>query len=324
MQHWNDSGVHITNLKHGEVVHTVHLDANLNVSSSAEGTVLVGMMLESTLYVNNDKGKSGDNGSDSTAGSSNEESTAVDPIPGTAVPMAGATSSSTSVRAANIPARTQPPLGLLTFVGLVSDYDVVVADDQSVVITDLYCEQLKVGHLVLTGTGKGLAPGRVTIQGVKSGSYTAAWATVDDYYGSLLYSNSFFMEKSYPQWQVNVKGSREFNLTMLANAFDATNAKYLDINRQPGSAAAAGGDTSGPGALGLKLRMGLGSLLDSGAGLTNLIANAASNFTDLDLGQTRPPLRDQVGDKTLWHVHVGLDDFRMLGALDLALNHPNL
>jgi hypothetical protein len=31
-----------------------------------------------------------------------------------------------------------PPLGFLTFIGLVDEYDVIVEDDQSVVVADLY------------------------------------------------------------------------------------------------------------------------------------------------------------------------------------------
>ena len=48
-----------------------------------------------------------------------------------------------------------PSLGFLTFIGLVDDFDVVVQDDQSVVMADLYCEQLRIGHLRLSGP-KGL------------------------------------------------------------------------------------------------------------------------------------------------------------------------
>ena len=49
-------------------------------------------------------------------------------------------------------------------------------DDQSIVIEDLYCEQLKVGHLMLSGradsTASAGAGGRVVVQGIKSESDT--------------------------------------------------------------------------------------------------------------------------------------------------------
>ena len=149
---WNGtSTIHITGLAAGETVHAIHLDGNVNVSDSAAGTVLVGMMIQSSLHINK-----------------------------------GASSAGTLSQQA-VPARSPtdpPPLGFLTFIGLVDDYDVVAQDDQSVVIEDLYCEQLKVGHLLLSGSG-GTVPGRVVIQGIKSESDTAAYALIDNYHGSL-------------------------------------------------------------------------------------------------------------------------------------------
>jgi hypothetical protein len=56
-----------------------------------------------------------------------------------------------------------------------------------------------------------------------------AFATVDNYFGSLFYMSSFFMEKAYPQWQISQTGSRQFNLTLLGNVFDATNEVFLSI-----------------------------------------------------------------------------------------------
>ena len=146
---WNGtSTIHISSLAAGETVHAIHLDGNVNVSDSAAGTVLVGMLIQSTLNVN--KGGSAD---------------------------------SMAQQAAPARSPTEPAaLGFLTFIGLVDDYDVVVKDDQSVVIEDLYCEQLKTGHLLLSGSG-GATPGRVVIQGIKSESDTAAYAEIDNYHG---------------------------------------------------------------------------------------------------------------------------------------------
>lgn len=112
-------------------MHTVHLDANLNVTDSDQGTVLVGMMIQSVLSVN---GK-----------------------PKPALPTAVAPKPS------KIP--PPPPLGFLTFIGLATELDVMIDDDQSAVFADLYAEQLQKGHLSLSGTGVGTVPGRVTIQG---------------------------------------------------------------------------------------------------------------------------------------------------------------
>ena len=37
VQAWNDTGIHVMNLRKGDVVHAVHLDSNLNITSSSEG-----------------------------------------------------------------------------------------------------------------------------------------------------------------------------------------------------------------------------------------------------------------------------------------------
>ena len=63
-------------------------------------------------------------------------------------------------------------------------------DDQSVVITDYYSEQIKTGHLIMSGSGKPKAsPGRVTISAVKSDCYKPNEITVDNYHGTLVYAN---------------------------------------------------------------------------------------------------------------------------------------
>jgi hypothetical protein len=241
-EHWNGSAtIHISGLAAGETVHAIHLDGNVNVSDSAAGTVLVGMMIQSSLHINK----------------------------GTAATPAG--------RSPTDP----PPLGFLTFIGLVDDYDVVVQDDQSVVIEDLYCEQLRTGHLLLSGSGaENTVPGRVVVQGVKSNSYTSAFAEIDNYHGSLYYQSSGFLEKSFPAWEFTQTGSAEFNMTLIANDFDTNDADFL------------------------KITMGAGGK----KGSLNLIANSASNFSDIACGQASPPLPDKVADPSMWLVHQALDD----------------
>ena len=253
---WNGTGtLHVHALGSGESVHAIHLDGNLNVSDSSEGTVLVGMMIQATVHVN------------------------------------AAAETKASARKPTDP----PALGFLTFIGLVDDYDVVVEDDQSVVIEDLYCEQLKVGHLMLSGSGSGSSPpGRVVVQGVKSESDTPAYAVINNYHGSLFYMSSMFLEKQFAQWEITQTGASEFNLTLIGNDFDANDLNPLQITL---------------GAGGKK-----GSL--------NLIANSASNLSDVNCGQAKPPLPDKISDESLWLVHEALDDFRRLGVGDLMWNHP--
>ena len=242
-------------------MHAVHLDTNLIVNGSAAGTVLVGMMIQSVLTVNS--GDASHSGSDVSRGAS-----------------------------------AAPPLGFLTFIALTQPHDTIVNDDQTtVVLADMYEEQ-QPGHLVLSGSSAGSSAGktqgRVTIQGVKSELTSPQFATVDNYEGSLFVMGTFFMEKSFPQWQINQTGSREFNLTMLGNNFDSA-------------------DSVSP----------LGVYMTHPENL-NLVANTRSNFSDVGLGANMGAMEDVVNDPSNWLVHEALDDFRRLGLADLRLNHPQL
>ena len=173
-------------------------------------------------------------------------------------------------------------------------HDLVVQDDQSVVIADLYEEQ-QPSHLSLSGTGKSSSPGRVTIQGVKLMITTPVAATIDNYYGSLFYMSAFFMEKSFPSWQFTQTGSRDFNLTMLGNNFDTTSLDPAPFQAK------------------LSKQTGL-----------NMLGNALSNFSDLGLGQAFAPFPDVQNDPSNWLVYTALDDFRRLGLADLSFNHPTV
>ena len=80
--------------------------------------------------------------------------------------------------------------------------------------------------------------------------------------------SSMFLEKSYSAWEITQTGSAEFNLTLIGNDFDANDQQFLKI------------------ALGKQ-----GSL--------NLIANSASNFSDLGCGEARSPLPDKITDPSV-------------------------
>jgi hypothetical protein len=147
---WNATGFKVSKLQAGDTVHFIHLDGNLHVEDSGEGTVFLNFMIQGSLNI------------------SGEVQPAQD--------------------------RPYPSVGAVTVVGL-TDHDINVMDDQSVVITDYYSEQIKTGHLTLQGSGQGERnPGRVTISAVKSNCYTTDEITVDNYYGSLIYASSLFFE----------------------------------------------------------------------------------------------------------------------------------
>eukprot|EP01046_Picozoa_sp_COSAG06_P009578 COSAG06_NODE_502_length_14953_cov_15.585297_4_plen_169_part_00 len=119
-------------------------------------------------------------------------------------------------------------------VGL-TDHDLNVHDDQSLVITDYYSEQIKNGHVYLSGAAvstqteeagagsdavaagggggrAGTQPGRVTIAAAKSDCYTPDEMTVDNYHGTIAYSNSFFFEG--PPVVITQRGAVEVNITL--------------------------------------------------------------------------------------------------------------
>jgi len=124
-------------------------------------------------------------------------------------------------------------------VGL-TDHDLNVHDDQSLVITDYYSEQIKNGHVYLSGAAvntqaeeagagsdavaaggggggggggrAGTQPGRVTIAAAKSDCYTPDEMTVENYHGTIAYSNSFFFEG--PPVVITQRGAAEVNITL--------------------------------------------------------------------------------------------------------------
>jgi hypothetical protein len=133
-------------------------------------------------------------------------------------------------------------------VGL-TDHDLNVHDDQSLVITDYYSEQIKNGHVYLSGAAvntqveeagagsdavaaggggggggggrAGTQPGRVTIAAAKSDCYTPDEMTVENYHGTIAYSNSFFFEG--PPVVITQRGAAEVNITLwCAQIFTST------------------------------------------------------------------------------------------------------
>ena len=130
--------------------------------------------------------------------------------------------------------RTYPAVAAATVVGL-TDHDLNVMDDQSVVITDYYSEQIKTRHVTLQGADAGgtgaafrAATGRVTIAAVKSDCYTPDEFTIDNYHGTLYYSSSFFM--------VNQKTVvADVNMTFVGNAFWGDNATAFTFKTDAGA-----------------------------------------------------------------------------------------
>ena len=197
------------------------------------------------------------------------------------------------------PDRATPAVAAATMVGL-TDHDLNVNDDQSFVATDFYSEQIKTVHVTLTGTGAhaGQAGGRVTIAAVKSGSYSGKEIEIKDYHGSLYYSSGFFfMKRTGPFTHLVQRGSALVNISLVGNAMwgdNATEALTIDL------------DPKGTASL---------------STLGNVLADYDSAV--YPPGQTvRYP--DKTTAATNGTTAAALGDFRRLGALDLALNHPGV
>ena len=204
------------------------------------------------------------------------------------------------------PDRAYPSVGAATIVGL-TDHDVNVMDDQSLVTTDYYSEQIKTGHLTLSGSGKsGGSPGRVTIGAVKSNCYTSAEITVDNYHGSLVYANSLFFEG--PPVAIMQTGAAAVNITLLGNAFNGSSAE---------TAVEWHLDTGGTG---------------RNSAIGNLVPcmNCKNTSTWVDpktekvfYPDTEATKTNGGGATTNGTVAAAIDDWRRLGLLDLHLNHPD-
>ncbi len=196
-------------------------------------------------------------------------------------------------------------LGLLGHFTSGNPCDVIVRDNQDLIGTDFYAEQTQ-SHLAVSGDGAYPGqPGHVTIQGVKSQTY-ASPITINDYEGRVTYTGALcYGQTSHP---LTHSGTRPVDIVLMDNAFAADDPTFqlgfgaqmtllqnVVVNDESNSAVHTvvnqlpGLSTSAVSTL-------LGSLTDS--------ANAA-------------PAASALADAV-----AALDDFRLLGAADLVLNHP--
>jgi len=177
-------------------------------------------------------------------------------------------------------------------------YDVIVRDNQDFVGTDFYTEQT---NAALRASGDGALPGQpghVTICGSRVNTYDPAFIQIDDYQGRVAYTGSG-MEVS-PNIHITQTGARPVDIVLFGNEISGG---------QPVVAT------------------------DVGASLT-LLENFAYGNTVVQVVPNRLPSLD--ADASLLALsHDGaaaaallapaaaaLDDFRLLGAYDLALNYP--
>lgn len=196
--------------------------------------------------------------------------------------------------------RPYPSVAAATVVGL-TDHDINVMDDQSVVITDYYSEQIKTGHLIVSGNGKsGGSPGRVTISAVKSDCYTSSEITVNNYHGTLVYANSLFFEG--PPVAITQTGTAAVNITMLGNGFNGSSTAQA-----------------------LKWNLGTGGKGRNSA-VGNLVPcmNCKPASPAMVYPETEAASVNGGAATTNGTIAAAIEDWRKLGLLDLLLNHPTI
>ncbi len=178
-------------------------------------------------------------------------------------------------------------------------YDVLIHDNQDFVGTDFYTESTN-SALYVSGDGALTGqPGHVTISGSRVQTYDPAFAHVNNYEGRVSYSGSGL--QSSPASYVTQTGSRPVDIVLFGNGF-------------------SGGQPA--------------MTLDSGADLTLLENFVFANPIMQVVPDCLPGLSANASSVPLFNIHspatqaslapaaAALDDFRLLGAYDLAMNYP--
>lgn len=196
-------------------------------------------------------------------------------------------------------------LGVLCKINSANPCDIVIRDNQDFVGANLYTEQTQT---LLRVSGDGAYPGQpghVTIQGFCN-LYEPQAITINDYEGRVTATGMLFMTGAGTS--VSQTGSRPVNVELLNNIFWTTEPT-MQVN---------------PGA---KLTI-LQNLVnyDATYNPTHNVPNfltgfgAATTTTLLQGGSLAPAVPGASG--ALTDAAAALDDFRQLGAVDMAINHP--
>ena len=214
-------------------------------------------------------------------------------------------------------------LGMLAHDACLNTCDIIVRDNQDFVGTNFYTEQTATA-LRVSGDGAipGL-PGHVSIQGSFTRTYEAAPITIDNYEGRVAYTGASLQGSVNPR--VQQTGIRPVDVVLLGNAsigkidfvndagarltlvqnFEFTDPLYVALNRIPsgsGSAASAA--------------------LLMGSSAANQFAGSLAGPVLAGPLQLSGAAYSQIVQPQIAPAAAALDDFRLLGAVDLALNYP--
>ena len=198
-------------------------------------------------------------------------------------------------------------IGILMMANSGNPCDVVVHDNQDLVGTNMYTEQTT-SFLSVSGDGAYPGqPGHVTIQGTECNTNNPQAVTVNDYEGRVTLTGMQFTHLYQAGHIIAQGGTRPSDLVLLGDMF------WVDDPTL----------TIAPGASLLTVQNIVAS--DPNNSATHIVPNQITGFS---AAATATLLQGGVtaavpgGGGALADATAALDDFRLLGAVDLAINHP--
>ena len=135
-------------------------------------------------------------------------------------------------------------LGIRYCLGLLNDYTLHVKDNQSIVISDFYCEQCD-RHLLLEGNA-GDPAGQVIIQGAKTTTTKNPAIDIRNYEGRVSYGpNQFYCFSGTPV--ISHKGDRPLTLIFMGNISYAGSTPIWELDKGAALSRIENDDLSGTG-----------------------------------------------------------------------------
>ena len=189
-------------------------------------------------------------------------------------------------------------LGMLAHNCAGCTYDVVIRDNQDFVGTDFYTESTNAAlHVSGDGALPG-QPGHVTICGSRVQTFDPTFAQIDDYEGRVTYTGSGMETSS--STHISQIGSRPVDIVLFGNGIKGG---------QPSFSAESGASLT---------------LLENFVYANPVMQVVPNRLPGLDAAASLPVLsrNSQAAPALLSPAVAALDDFRLLGAYDLALNYP--
>lgn len=199
-------------------------------------------------------------------------------------------------------------LGILMKANSGNPCDIVVRDNQDLVATDTYTESTT-SFLSVSGDGAYPGqPGHVTVQGTECNTNSPQAVTVNDYEGRVTLTGMQFTHRYQVGHELAQGGTRPADLVLLGVMF------WIDDPTL----------TVAPGANLLTVQNIVAN--DPNNSATHIVPNQITGFSSaataalLQGGLTAAAVPG--GGGALAGAAAALDDFRRLGAVDLAINHP--